>query len=364
MNINFQIPDLDKLSCNSFPRLGHNSTLISLDETSFLCGRHAEDDGCNCCRGNDTDCPCCTVCDSECQCYGSKLHNKNIVVCASGNLTAVPQRFPYYATEIALQYNFIKTLDNGAFTYNNIYHLNTLLLNDNNIELIEDNAFVNSSSIQTLTLHNNNLQTVNFTIFERMLSLKFLSLYGNSWKCDCTFGPELQTFVRQNIDIIYNARLIYCTYQKPSDLDGNPNTSVMQTNMDMSATESILNIDFDFCKNATVHRSIKHRKVVSVEGLVSMGAVFVCITCIVILIHRNRLFLQIWAYNRFGARCHHEDEDNVNKPYDVFIAYAIEDDRFVVLDLLPGLEQGPKQYSVRHSFIPYISICFYSILLT
>ena len=53
---------------------------------------------------------------------------------------------------------------------------------------------------------------------------------------------------------------------------------------------------------------------------------------------KNRLLLREWAYNHFGARCCRRNEENEDKPYDVFLAHAREDDYFVVNDLLPGLE--------------------------
>ena len=84
-----------------------------------------------------------------------------------------------------------------------------------------------------------------------------------------------------------------------------------------------------------------------------MAAVFVFTAMITLLIFKNRLLLRVWAYNKCGIRCHREDNDNKDKPYDVFLAYALADEEIAVLRILPMLEFGPKSYVVRQLYISH-----------
>ena len=83
-------------------------------------------------------------------------------------------------------------------------------------------------------------------------------------------------------------------------------------------------MDFFICRNET--ETIEHRYHISLVA--SMAAVFVFIAMIILLIFKNRLLLRVCAYNKCGTRCHKEDNDNEDKPYDVFLAYALAVCRF------------------------------------
>ena len=243
--------------------------------------------------------------------------------CTSKNLTSVPHDFPSLITEIILHSNSIKTVEDGAFNNNNLNHLERLDLSDNMISIIADKAFGNVSSLEWLMLHNNDLTGLNLTILDNMPNLKKLSLHNNPWECDCIFGPTFQTFIRKNNKMIHEPFSIYCIVTK----------------------EPILDINFHYCQK------LKH----SVVGLATMSAVLVFVAFIVILIYKLRLLLRVWAYNRFGAPCHKEYEENDDKPYDVFLAYALDDDGFVVNTLLQGLEEGPKSYAVRQLYFIFMN---------
>ena len=338
----FQVPDLDKVYCDYNPFL-KNSSLVSLEVTDFLCPYETDwDDGCDCCP--EDSCPCCSVCHKNCQCFRGNWINRKIMVCISTNLTSIPQEFPNFVTEIVLSSNYIKTVQEGAFDKAGTNFLERLDLSDNLLHSIDNKAFGNVSSLEWLMLHNNNLRVLNLSIFDDLPNLKNLSLHKNPWECECTYGPIFQTFIKENYRIIYKPFSIYCTYNGNFTQRQLIEKNVTYFNI---TREPILDIDFNFCHNRTVHKTVEHRYHLSVAGLATISTVFVFVAFIVILIYKHRLLLRVWAYNRFGARCHKENEENDDKPYDVFLAYALEDDNFVVNNLLQGLEEGPKSYAVR-----------------
>ena len=266
------------------------------------------------------------------------------MICNATNLTSVPQDFPNFVTEIVLSSNNIERVGKGAFDKASTTYLERLDLSDNIIHLIDDKAFGNVSSLEWLMLHNNNLRVLNLSIFDDLPNLKNLSLHKNPWECDCTYGPIFQTFIKENRRVIYKPYSIYCTY----DENFTQTRQLIKKNVAYYniTREPILDLDFYYCHNRTILRAVEHRYHLSVVGLATMSAVFVFVAFIVILIYKHRLLLRIWAYNRFGARCHKENEENDDKPYDVFLAYALDDDSFVVNTLLRGLETGPKSYAV------------------
>ena len=267
------------------------------------------------------------------------------MICTSINLTSVPEEFPNDVSELVLSSNNIERVEKGAFDTPSTTYLQRLDLSDNIIHLIDDKAFGDVSSLEWLMLHNNNLRVLNLTLFDDLPNLKNLSLHKNPWECDCTYGPIFQTFIREKHGIIDKPFSIYCTY------NGNfaQTWQLIKKSVDYYniTREPILDIDFYFCHNKTVHKTVEHRYHLSVVGLATISAVFVFVAFTVILIYKHRLLLRVWAYNRFGARCHKENEENDDKPYDVFLAYALDDDYFVVNTLLQGLEKGPKSYAVR-----------------
>ena len=79
--------------------------------------------------------------------------------------------------------------------------------------------------------------------------------------------------------------------------------------------------------------------------------IFASVGCLGILIHRNRLLVKVGLYNRFGIHFQHEAEDDEDKPYDVFIAHARNDDAFVIGTILPELEEREISYKVTNMHI-------------
>ena len=64
------------------------------------------------------------------------------------------------------------------------------------------------------------------------------------------------------------------------------------------------------------------------------------------LYYRNQRKIKIWLYARqICSWLVNERELERNKPYDAFISYSHKDEEFVVNELVPKLEEGPRGLS-------------------
>lgn len=90
-------------------------------------------------------------CPSQCTCEGS------VVNCAGRQLTEIPANLPLYTTILKLSDNRIRRLTaNGLFK--RLKHLVSLDLKRNQIEVIEDSAFVGANSLNELLLSENRIR--------------------------------------------------------------------------------------------------------------------------------------------------------------------------------------------------------------
>ena len=308
----------------------HSLTSLSIDD--FVCHYH------DVTARND--------CDSSCSCYISQFNFTTLVDCSSRNLTFFPKVWPRQARVISLKDNLIEKVEKGIFTDNNSVKLEILYLQNNKINVIEKGSFQKLSRLTTLQLHRNHLKNIDLTMFVDMTQLKNLTLHGNPWHCDCTFGPSFKEFVTTGHDIVKKPGAIYC---KDLDLKDTENNKIIKSQLNTSDHKStiaipLLKINFLFCGNVTKSTTITKQSIIGVASVVTIS---LGVGCIVILIFKKRLLLRVCIYNKFGARFHHEDDDNEAKPYDVFIAHAEEDERLVVEKFLTKLEGREPSYKVR-----------------
>ena len=305
-----------------------NQSLVSLPIEEFLCPYHAYTSG-----KND--------CDIFCTCYQSGFDFVRFMDCSHQNMTTLPVIWQQRTQTIFLNGNNIKEVRNESFTYDKMKQLQKLYLQDNNITLIERGGFQNLTVLNTLHLNNNSLTWIDLTLFQETPSLKHLTLHGNPWKCDCTFGPAFKDFITVNAKIIERPNTVMCMYSDDTQ------SAITTTAGGVLFTKPLLEEDFNNCRNSSQREILKHVTKHSIIGAVSVAAILVALGCIGIGLYSNRLLIMIWAYTRFGARFHYEDEDNEAKPYDVFIAHTREDEMFIVQNLLPQLEEGPLSYKVN-----------------
>ena len=326
------MPDLNSLYCDT----ALSSTpqrVTSLDMEDFLCP-YSESVS----PKHD--------CDSSCTCYINPFNFTTVVDCSLKNLIEIPTIWPVQAKRILLNDNNIRKIEKGHFSHSDINQLEELHLHKNSLNFIEIGSFLNMS-LKTLKLHSNHFETIDLKVFDEMPSLMNISLYDNPWECDCTFAPEFKQFINSKRKIIQKPLDIFCiqnnfTKAEMYSFTHSPDNPLKPESF---LTIPLVEIGFFFCKNVSEHvkTEIKH----SITIPVTLSAVFVLISLIGISVYMKRLLLRVWIYNKFGARFHHEDDDNEAKPYDVFIAHTAEDWMFVVNAILPELEETEPAYKVR-----------------
>ncbi|XP_041348072.1 leucine-rich repeat neuronal protein 1-like [Gigantopelta aegis] len=109
-------------------------------------------------------------------------------------------------TEISLSFQpYLRVIEKGAFT--NLPKLVTLQIHDNKkLIFIHPNTFINTSHIHQLFLHNNALMSLPMAVKNSLTDLNELHLYNNPLHCDCNvywIKQELIMFAEANITDIY-----------------------------------------------------------------------------------------------------------------------------------------------------------------
>lgn len=122
-------------------------------------------------------------CPTQCTCEGS------VVNCAGRQLTEIPSNLPLYTTILKLSDNRIRRLPaNGLFKRQK--HLVSLDLKRNQIDVIEDSAFVGANALNELLLSENRIRKLTSRTFVGLRNLETLTLRSNKLTCivNDTFG--------------------------------------------------------------------------------------------------------------------------------------------------------------------------------
>ncbi|XP_053395477.1 peroxidasin-like isoform X2 [Mercenaria mercenaria] len=112
-------------------------------------------------------------CPDRCQCYGTTVR------CMFLQLETIPA-VPRTTTILDLRFNVIKDIPRGAFR--NIPRLDTLLLNNNELEVVKSNAFEGLRELRYLYLYKNKIEEIEPDVFKHLHKLEQLFLHGNDLK--------------------------------------------------------------------------------------------------------------------------------------------------------------------------------------
>jgi len=110
-------------------------------------------------------------CPLNCSCYKA---NKN---CSRISLTAVPVSVDINTTAIDMSFNNISTLTNKDFV--NLTHLETVLLDNNDISSLEPYVFHQTKKLLHLSLNNNKIFVLNLNLLKSLKYLRHLYLQNN-----------------------------------------------------------------------------------------------------------------------------------------------------------------------------------------
>ncbi|CAG9134958.1 hypothetical protein JYU34_017600 [Plutella xylostella] len=372
-----RVMDLENVLCKmTNTRSGTHVPLTNLKTTDFLCEYETHCFAiCHCCDYDACDCE--MTCPQNCTCYHDPLWNTNVVDCSGQSSVEIPHKIPMDATEVFLDGNNLKELQNHAFIGRQ--KMRSLYVNNSNIENIQNRTFAGLTSLQILHLGSNKLnelkgyefhqlsnlkelflqnnlishianmtflslrslevlrldgnRLVDFSIysFNNNPNLRALSLGNNLWSCKCRYLQELTAYLAENAQKIIDITDVWCWNgeAKPPQ-------------------RKELNLNGTACSDYYADNSVIGNMLVSnyVPMMVSTLTGFMLILLALVVLFLFRDTLRVWLYTNCGIRvfsfagAFEESE----KLYDAYVCYSPKDEEFVVQSLAPELENGNPSY--------------------
>lgn len=369
-----KIMDAENVMCKMTHSRGMTHMPLSQAKSSdFLCTYETHCFTlCHCCDFDACDCE--MTCPDNCSCYHDETWNTNVVDCSGQSALEIPSKIPMDATEVYLDGNYLKELQNHAFIGRK--NLKTLFVNNSNVESIQNSTFNSLNSLQVLHLEDNKLrqlkgyefehldklkelylqqnliESVDNQTFEPLTSLEVLRLDGNKlatfpvwqfssnkklvqimlgnnpWSCRCKFLQGLTTWVAENAVKVLDSATLTCSI---------PDTKPSQNReLDFNST-----VCSDYYAGSSVIDSML------VGDYWPMVVLTLCVVIIMLLVmvlwFIFRDPIRVWLYSRYGVRlCNYRDSsskfDDGDKLYDAFVCYSPKDEEWVVHSVAASLE--------------------------
>ncbi|XP_058798121.1 toll-like receptor 7 [Phymastichus coffea] len=385
-----RVMDLDNAMCRvSGPRGTAIVPASVARPEQFLCRYEAHCFAlCHCCDFDACDCE--MTCPSDCKCYHDQTWNTNVVDCSGLGSRDIPRRIPMDATEVYLDGNDLRELQNHVFigrknmrvlyvngsgiesiqnrTFNGLNNLQILHLEDNRIHELKGFEFEHLAHLRELYLQNNlisyigNLtllplrsleilrlhgnRLVTFPVWHVSLNSRLaeLSLGGNPWSCRCKFLQELTSWVSDNAHKVVDASEVWC-----------------YNNEARPAYRRKLNINETACSDYFAQGGVIESIMVS-DYLPMVAATLSAILLLLVLAVLAFIFrepVRTWAYSRYGVRfwakaAVPEDKERL---YDGYVCYSPKDEDFVMHTLAAELEHGVGvRLCLHHRDLPCIRV--------
>ncbi|XP_076766748.1 toll like receptor [Xylocopa sonorina] len=262
-------------------------------------------------------------CPEKCSCWRKPYDKAFLVDCSHRNLTSVPRSIkclPGYHFELNLSNNKLTRFEIDSKNK----QISKLLLSNNNIYDISVNEL--PLNMKVLELDNNNITRLNSDVLSFMnASSMTLTLHDNPWTCDCN-AIDFLNFVQTKVNHIINPLLIKCK-------DGTiPMLKMIAT--DLCPTDTIMIVGASLA--------------IAISGLI--------IGLLAALYYRYQQEIKVWLYaHQCCLWLVTEDELDKDKLYDAFISYSHKDEDFVVNELVPKLENGPRSFKLCLHFRDWLA---------
>lgn len=372
-----RIMDLENVLCKMTHTRGvTHIPLNNLKSTDFLCTYETHCFTlCHCC--DYVACDCQMTCPNNCSCYHDPTWHTNVVDCSSQSAIEIPEKIPMDATEVYLDGNDFKELQNYAFIGRK--NMRSLYVNSSKVENIHNRTFSGLSSLVILHLGNNKLEHLNGYEFEHLtqltelylqdnfishianatflhlISLKVLRLDGNRlvdfyiwsltmnknlnsisiannmWSCKCRYLQRFTAFIAENVGKITDIADVWCTNI------GSP-----------SSQRKELNLNGTICSDYFASESGLDNMLISnyLPMMVTSFMGFMLILLVTLIIFLFRDTIRIWLYSSCGIRFFPfaGGYDETDKLYDAYVCYSPKDDDFVIQTLAAELENGSPSY--------------------
>ncbi|CAH1114176.1 unnamed protein product [Psylliodes chrysocephalus] len=248
-------------------------------------------------------------CPKECKSFWRPFKSFLVFDCSNRNLTSFP-KIPvndHENVELNLIGNDIRGGLNSSLGYQNVKNL---FLSNNKLQELKWIP----QGIEKLTLDRNELTHLDPELLEIMnnASLKILKLSHNPWSCGCS-ALNLQIFIKDNFrKFQINSADVICR---------DDNKPLVEKRELCKSTSFILMI-----------------------VLPILSFLLLTVASLVLYIY-YRQEVKIWLFSKnlclwFVS----EEELDEDKIYDIFLSYSHRDEDFVIQNLLPVLETGPKPF--------------------
>ncbi|XP_037969356.2 toll-like receptor 7 [Plutella xylostella] len=372
-----RVMDLENVLCKMTHTRGvTHIPLSNLKSTDFLCTYETHCFAlCHCC--DYFACDCQMTCPNNCSCYHDPTWHTNVVDCSGQNAIEIPEKIPMDATEVYLDGNDFRELQNYAFIGRK--NMRSLYVNSSGVESIQNRTFAGLSSLVILHLGNNKLKqlkgyefehlsqlnelylqdnAINFianATFSTLSSLKILRLDGNRlidfavwnlnggihlnslalgnnmWSCKCRYLQKFTAYISDNVNKIVDVTDIWCW-----------NTDAK------SPQKKELNFNGTICSDYYSGDSVVDNMLVSnyMPMMVTTLSGFMLIMLVIFVIFLFRDAIRIWLYTTCGIRLYPfvGGYDETDKLYDAYVCYSPKDDDFVIQTLAAELENGSPSY--------------------
>ncbi|KOB69977.1 18 wheeler [Operophtera brumata] len=372
-----RVMDLENVLCKmTNTRSGTHVPLTNLKTTDFLCKYETHCFAiCHCCDYDACDCE--MTCPQNCTCYHDPLWNTNVVDCSGQSSMEIPHKIPMDATEVFLDGNNIRELQNHVFIGRQ--KMRSLYVNNSNVDNIQNRTFAGLNTLEILHLGNNKLKElkgyeflqlsnlrelflqnnlishianisffslkslevlrldgnrlVDFGVwtFNNNPNLKALSLGNNLWSCKCRYLQELTAYLAENAQKIIDITDVWCWNgeAKPPQ-------------------KKELNLNGTACSDYYADNSGIGNMLVSnyVPMMVSTLTGFMLILLALVVLFLFRDSLRVWLYTNCGIRLFSFSGafEESQKLYDAYVCYSPKDEESVVQSLANELENGNPSY--------------------
>lgn len=266
---------------------------------------------------NDKRCP------NKCVCFVRTFDSAAVFNCSNANLTKVPtlpsiKRLGLQFYELHIENNNISTLATVNSTgYDHVYRI---FAKNNSIERISTKHLPNN--LLELDLSANKLKRISPNVLLKLQdtqSLRNISFGQNPWICDCG-AYELLNFIKNHYGKILDINEITCYNDK---------------------SLSLINSHSNLCPIT--------KTTILIIAIIAIAVFAAPILLLTTLFYKNREEIMVWlfAHNQFAAWLFDNTSKNdEHKKYDAFILYGSSDEKFVVENLVPQLENGPKPLKI------------------
>lgn len=371
-----KVMDLENVMCRmTHSRAMAHMPLVRAKSSDFLCTYETHCFAlCHCCDFDACDCE--MTCPNNCSCYHDQTWNTNVVDCSSQDATEIPHRIPMDATEVYLDGNSFKELQNHVFigrknmrvlyvnnsevqaiqnrTFNGLNALEILHLEENKIRELKGYEFEHLAHLKELYLHNNIIAFISNSTLSPLRSLEILRLDGNKlvsfeiwqlnaprlseltlgnneWSCRCKFLQELTAWVSDNAPKVIDSSDMQCY-----NSDSSP---PQRRYLDFNSTACS-----DYYAGGSVIDSMLVSDYLPMVIVTLFLVLLMLLALVLFFVFRDPL--RVWLYSRYGVRLcsfraatskHFEDRD---KLYDSFVCYSPKDEEWVVQSLASELETG------------------------